>query len=74
MKVLTFAAAVASATAEFSNSVPIYGTYPGWLTGEGEAKIEVEIFYDMLCSASASQNRVMNNLLVHEWLGSTVQD
>ena len=33
-----------------ANSVPIFGTYPGWIQGGGEANIEVEIFMDFLCS------------------------
>ena len=32
-----------------ANSVPIYGTYPGWIQGGNLANIEVEIFIDYLC-------------------------
>ena len=35
-----------------ANSVPIYGTYPGWIQGGNLANIEVEIFIDYLCSDS----------------------
>ena len=37
-------------TAAISNSVPIFGTYPGWIQGGNLANIEVEIFFDYLCS------------------------
>ena len=32
------------------NSVPVYGTYPGWVVGEGRTGISVEIFLDLMCS------------------------
>ena len=47
-KALVVAACTAGYTA--ANSVPIYGTYPGWIQGGGQANIEVEIFMDFLCS------------------------
>ena len=42
-----FAAALAGLVA--SNSVPIFGTYPGWIQGGNKLNIEVEIFIDLLC-------------------------
>ena len=36
-------------TAAISNSVPIFGTYPGWVQGGNLANIELEIFFDYLC-------------------------
>jgi hypothetical protein len=57
----TFTAAVLATTASaFSNSVPIYGYYPGWSEGSGKAGIEVSLFMDLLCSACASENPVIN--------------
>lgn len=44
------AALIASVAA--ANSVPIFGTYPGWVQGGNEANIEVEIFMDYLCADS----------------------
>ena len=32
------------------NSVPVYGTYPGWIQGGNLANIEVDIFFDYLCA------------------------
>ena len=44
----TIFAAVIAALAS-ANSVPIFGTYPGWIQGGNKANIEVEIFFDYLC-------------------------
>jgi hypothetical protein len=52
MKTFGAALLVTSAMA-FSNSIPIYGTYPGWTDGLGLAKIEISLFLDLLCSDCA---------------------
>ena len=44
----TIIAAVAGLTA--ANSVPIFGTYPGYKQGSNLRNIEVEIFFDYLCA------------------------
>lgn len=62
---------IASASA---NSVPIYGSYPGWTTGEGKTGISVELYFDTLCSACAGNNEVWKEVLASEWLDGTVAD
>jgi len=57
-----------------NNSVPIYGTYPGYSVGKGATGIEVELFFDYLCSACQSENPIMEEVLQQEWLGGTVED
>ena len=46
----SFAAIALTASLVTANSVPIFGTYPGWTQGGNARKIEVEIFFDYLCS------------------------
>jgi len=49
-----FAAVLLTTSAmAFSNSIPIYGTYPGWTDGLGLAKIEISFFLDLTCSDCA---------------------
>ena len=45
---------IAAAIAHFAvaNNVPIMGSYPGWVQGQGRAGIFVEIFIDLMCSDS----------------------
>ena len=69
----TFASALMAATA-FANSRPIYGTYPGFLVGDGKANIQIEVFMDYLCSACFAENPVLEQLLSTEWLDGTVRD
>jgi len=57
-----------------ANSVPVYGTYPGWTVGEGRTGISVEIFLDLLCSDCQGENPVWNELLATPWLDGTVAD
>jgi hypothetical protein len=52
MKIFS-AALIATSAMAFSNSIPIYGTYPGWTDGLGLAKIEISFFLDLLCSDCA---------------------
>ena len=57
-----------------ANTTPIYGTYPGYTNGKGATGIEIELFFDYLCSACQSENPVIEKLMTHEWLGGTVED
>ena len=57
-----------------ANSTPIYGTYPGYSVGQGAVGIEIELFFDYLCSACQSENPIMEEVLQQEWLGGTVED
>jgi len=50
---ILFSALIASTASAFSNSVPVYGTYPGWVVGSGSKGISVEIYLDLLCEDSA---------------------
>jgi hypothetical protein len=74
MKYAFTVAVVASAASAFTNNVPIYGTYPGWTDGEGLAKIEISLFMDLLCSACAADNGVINEVMTTPWLNGTVED
>ena len=38
--------------AEFSNSVPISSTVPGWQAGTKGAPVQMRVFYDLLCPDS----------------------
>ena len=57
-----------------ANNTPIYGTYPGYTNGDGKVGIEIELFFDYLCSACQGENPVINELLTTEWLDGTVAD
>jgi len=46
-----------------TNSVPIFGTYPGWTQGGNLANIEVEIFIDYLCSDSKNAYPIVKDAL-----------
>ena len=74
MKFTFVAAALAASASSFSNSVPVYGTYPGWTDGLGQAGIRVSVFMDLLCSACAAENPVINELMTTPWLNGTVSD
>ena len=65
---------LAATAAAFSNSVPVYGTYPGWVQGDNRVGIEVEIFLDLLCSDCQNENPIWNSLLDTAWLDGTVSD
>ena len=69
-----FVATIASQAFAFSNSIPIYGTFPGWVDGLGKAKIDVALYFDLLCADCAAENPVINQLLTTPWLGGTVAD
>ena len=57
-----------------ANSIPIYGTYPGYVQGSGATGITVEVFMDYLCSDCYNLNPVLEDVLTQEWLGGTVAD
>ena len=63
-----------SALAAWSNNVPIYGTYAGWIEGGNRVGISLELHYDLLCEDSKSLDSMMRELLVSEWLDGTVKD
>ena len=57
----------------FSNNVPVYGSYPGWINNEGTTGIQVDIIYDLLCEDSRNaNNNIIGPLLTTPWNGSTV--
>ncbi len=70
----TVAAMLVAAVNAFSNNVPVYGSYPGWVVGSGHAGISVEIYLDLLCSACQGNNPIWNELLATPWLDGTVAD
>ena len=49
-----------------ANSVPIFGTYPGWVQGGGKANVEVEIFFDYLCADSKANYPIVEAMLNEE--------
>ena len=57
-----------------ANTVPVYGSYPGWVVGNGKANITVEITIDLTCTDCMDQNPTWNIVLGSPFLGSTVQD
>ena len=71
MKTFVLGMLVAAASA---NSIPIYGTYPGWVEGQDKKGIEIEVFYDLLCSDSKAANPVVEEMLKTKWLDGTVFD
>ena len=71
----TFTLALAtSAAAFFSNSVPIYGTYPGWIEGKDKVGITLEVHWDLLCEDSKALAPILVDLLATPWLDGTVAD
>ena len=72
MKYLFSSTLAATAAAAFSNSVPIYGSYPGWKVGSAKTGITLELHYDLLCEDSKGLDPVIQSLLATEWNGSTV--
>ena len=65
---------LATFAAAFQNSVPIYGSYPGWKIGNGKAGITIELHIDLLCVDSKGLDLVLRSLLETEWLDGTVYD
>ena len=52
-----------------ANSTPYYGIYSGYTVGKGKTGIEIDIFFDYLCSLSYLENRALNQLRTEEWKG-----
>ena len=69
----TFIAAATAALAA-ANGTPIYGSYPGWVEGGGKTGINIEVYFDFLCSACLAENPIWEETLTQEWLGGTVLD
>ena len=70
----TFAATLAAVNA-FSNSVPVFGRYPGWVEqNQGATGITIDMFYDLLCDDSNHQNAIFNELMDTEWMGAPVRE
>ena len=69
----TFMTAAIAAFAS-ANNTPIYGNYPGWVEGGGKAGIQIEVFFDFLCSACLAENPVWEETLTQTWLDGTVLD
>ena len=46
-----------------ANATPIYGSYPGWVEGGRKAGIDVELFFDFMCSACKAENPVWEQVL-----------
>jgi len=69
-----FKATAMMAAVAAANDTPIYGSYPGYTNGNGKTGIEIELFFDYLCSACQAENPIVEQLLQQEWLGSTVED
>ena len=74
MRSIFTTALLSTAALAFSNSTPVYGTYPGWVNGKGRVGITVEIFLDLTCSDCQAENPTWNELLDTEWLDGTVRD
>ena len=70
----SFLASAVLAAISAANSVPIFGTYPGWVEGGDAKKIQIELFEDYLCGDCLRFNPVFEQLLDTEWLGGTVRD
>ena len=54
------------------NTPPIFGNYPGWISGSKSSGIAVTLVYDLLCEDSMANNVVMNELWTMPFNGSTV--
>ena len=73
MKSFIAAAGLAAISAAY-NSIPIFGTYPGWIEGKNQRKIQIQLFEDYLCSDCKAFNPVFEQLLDTTWGGATVRD
>lgn len=69
-----FLSAALLSTLTLANSVPIYGSYPGWITGSGAAGINVELVIDLLCADCMRGNSVWNEVLSTSFLDGVVSD
>ena len=65
---------VAALVATLAQTAPVYGTYPGWVVGNGKANINVQVAIDLVCTDCMAANPIWNEVLQTSWLDSTVQD
>ena len=61
MRTTFLTAAIAGSVA--ANNTPIYGTYPGWTEGGMKSGINIELFFDFMCSACLAENPVWEETL-----------
>ena len=74
-KIGTLLALTASAaSAEYTNSVPLSGHYPGWFEGDNKADIRIELFFDLLCGDCKKADPAVTAMMEHEWLDGQVKD
>jgi hypothetical protein len=52
----------------------VFGTYPGWTDGLGQAQITISFFLDLCCSDCAAENPIINELMDTPWLNGVVSD
>ena len=67
-------AATLVSTVAMANSVPIYGSYPGWVVGSGNLGINIQVTIDLTCTDCQANNPIWNQVLATQWKGATVQD
>ena len=58
----------------YSNSPPLFGTFPGWTQGTDLTGIQITLVYDLLCIDSLNANSVINDLLTMTFNNSTVEE
>ena len=74
MKYLFASAMASTAAAVAPNSTPIYGTYPGWVEGKGQGQIQIELFYDFMCSDCLAENPVVEEFMNTKFQDGVVSD
>ena len=57
-----------------NNSVPIFGTFPGYIEGSAASGITVNLIYDYMCSDCLAENPVIEELMKAEFQDGTVSD
>lgn len=57
-----------------NNSVPIFGTFPGYIEGSAASGITVNLIYDYLCSDCLAENPIIEELMQSAFLDGTVAD
>ena len=61
-------------TSAYDNNPPIPERHPGWTFGSDNSHVEIELFYDLLCSACAYENPIVQQFLDMPFLNSTVRE
>lgn len=74
MKSLLALATVATVALAFDNTPPVPERHPGYSEGKGRQMIEIEIYYDLTCSASAAFHPDFVDFLNMKFLSGTVRD